>query len=181
MTHTRRGVFLDRDGVLNAAVVRDGVPYPPADPDAVVRLPGVEQACHRLAAAGMVLVVVSNQPDIARGTSSLDRVHAINRIVTGGLPIAETVICPHDDADDCACRKPRPGMLVDAAERWQLDLGTSVTVGDRWRDVAAGRAAGTRTIFVDHGYVERAPDEPDHVVDSLAAAVDLILEPRSAS
>ena len=102
-------------------------------------------------------------------------VDAINNKITAGLPITETVVCPHDDADDCACRKPRPGMLLAAASRWDIDLAASVMIGDRWRDIEAGRAAGTRTFFVEHGDSSPITCRPDHVVDSLTAAAELIL------
>ena len=129
----------------------------PTSADVVERLPGVEDACRRLADAGWVLVVVTNQPDVARGTCTLEAVDAINSKITAGLPITETVVCPHDDADDCACRKPRPGMLLAAASRWEIDLG-----GERHdrRPVARHRgraAAGTRTVFVEHGDAEPDP------------------------
>ncbi|MGH2473925.1 MAG: D-glycero-alpha-D-manno-heptose-1,7-bisphosphate 7-phosphatase [Candidatus Limnocylindrales bacterium] len=181
MNTTRRGVFLDRDGVLNAAVVRDGRPFPPDGPEHTVRLPRVEDACSRLAAAGLVLVVVTNQPDVARGACTLADVEAINSAVTRGLPITDVLVCPHDDTDDCRCRKPRPGMLLEAAERWGLDLWASVMVGDRWRDIEAGHRAGTRTIFVDHGYAEELPVASDYVVSSLSEAADLILAAGAAS
>jgi D-glycero-D-manno-heptose 1,7-bisphosphate phosphatase len=171
----RRAVFLDRDGVLNEARVVDGRPLPPERPQDAVPLPGVVDACRRLADAGWLLVVVTNQPDIARGTCTRAQVDAINQIVTADLPIAEIVVCPHDDVDDCGCRKPRPGMLVDAAARWGIDLGSSAMVGDRWRDVEAGRRAGTRTILVGRAYGE-ASCEPDHVVSTLAEAADLLLD-----
>jgi D-glycero-D-manno-heptose 1,7-bisphosphate phosphatase len=171
----RRAVFLDRDGVLNRAVVRDGRPYAPGRGEPVERIPGVNDACQRLDEAGWLLLVVTNQPDIARGTTTRAEVDAINTEVIAGLPIAEVVVCPHGDVDDCPCRKPRPGMLLDAASRWDVDLAASVMVGDRWRDVDAGRAAGTRTIFIDYHYTEALRAEPDHVVASLAEAADLIL------
>lgn len=171
----RRAVFLDRDGVLNAAPVVDGTPRPPATAADVEVLPGVAEACARLVDAGWLLVVVTNQPDVARGTTTTAEVDAINAAVTDGLPIAEVVVCAHDDVDDCACRKPRPGMLVAAAERHGIDLGRSAVVGDRWRDVEAGRAAGVTTYFVDRGYAERRPEAPDAVVAGLPEAVDLIL------
>jgi D-glycero-D-manno-heptose 1,7-bisphosphate phosphatase len=172
---TKRAVFLDRDGVLNRAEVRNGLPYPPAGAEDVAVLPGVEVACRRLAEAGWMLFVVTNQPDIARGTSSRAEVDAINAKVVAGLPVAEVLVCPHDDVDACDCRKPRPGMLLDAAQRWNLDLAASVMVGDRWRDVEAGRAAGTRTIFIDEGYAEELRSEPDHIVADLTEAADLVL------
>ena len=171
-----RAVFLDRDGVLNEAVVRERRPYPPDRREEIVRLPGVAGACARLADAGWLLIVVTNQPDIARGRATPEEVDAMNHVVTQGLPISEVVVCPHDDADGCACRKPQPGMLLDAAERWRVDLSASAMVGDRWRDVEAGRAAGVRTFFVDAHYEEALPHEPDHVVTDLAHAAALLLD-----
>jgi D-glycero-D-manno-heptose 1,7-bisphosphate phosphatase len=168
-------VFLDRDGVLNAARVVDGRPYPPERPEDVELLPGVEAACRALSAAGCKLIVITNQPDIARGTARAEDVAAINAALAERLGLDEVVVCPHDDADDCPCRKPRPGMIVDAAARWDIDLARSVTVGDRWRDVAAGRAAGTRTVFLDRRYAERLPDAPDVTVRELEESVPWIL------
>ena len=176
---TRRAVFLDRDGVLNRAEVRHGRPHPPDRPGDVERLPGVEKACGDLAEAGWTLIVVTNQPDVARGTASLADVTAINEVVVAGLPITDVLMCTHDDSDGCRCRKPLPGLLVEAAERWNIDLGQSVMVGDRWRDVDAGSGAGTRTIFIDRGYSEKQPEAPDHVVADLPAAAEIILARES--
>lgn len=155
--------------------MRDGVPRPPADLDELEVLPGVEEACDRLRTAGFELVVVTNQPDIARGTQTTAAVGRINDALLRTLPLDEVVVCPHDDADGCACRKPKPGMLVDAAERRGIDLAASFMVGDRWRDVEAGRRAGCRVVFVDHGYGEELAHEPDVVVRGLGAAANWIL------
>jgi D-glycero-D-manno-heptose 1,7-bisphosphate phosphatase len=176
-----RAVFLDRDGVLNRAEVRDGSPFPPSRPEDVVILPGVADACRRLADAGWLLVVVTNQPDIARGTCTREQVDAINDVVVAGLPVTEVVVCPHDDADGCACRKPFPGMLIDAAARWNIDLGASVMVGDRWRDIEAGRQAGVRTVLIDYGYREGVRSAPDHTVADLAAVADLLVGPAAGA
>jgi D-glycero-D-manno-heptose 1,7-bisphosphate phosphatase len=171
----RRAVFLDRDGVLDAAIVREGLPYPPRSADEVELLPGVEEACSRLGAAGFDLVVVTNQPDIARGTQTLEAVRRINDALLAALPLDEVVICPHDDAHGCDCRKPKPGMLVAAAERRGIDLSASFMVGDRWRDVEAGIRAGCRTLLIDRGY-----DEPlvqaDVSVADLGEAAAWILD-----
>jgi D-glycero-D-manno-heptose 1,7-bisphosphate phosphatase len=167
----RRAVFLDRDGVLNAAVVRDGLPYPPRSVDEVEVLPGAEEACNRLRAAGFDLVVVTNQPDIARGTQTLEAVDRINNALLAALPLDEVVVCPHDDADDCDCRKPRPGMLRAAAQRRGIDLSASFMVGDRWRDVEAGIQAGCRTVFIDRDYDERSVQADVSVADLAEAAV----------
>lgn len=166
-------VFLDRDGVINRATVRDGVPYAPASVDELEVLPGVPEALARLKAAGYALVVVTNQPDIARGATTADVVEAIHARLRGLLPIDEIRVCPHDDPDGCACRKPKPGLLLRPPA---YDMPASVMVGDRWRDVLAGQAAGCGvTILVDYGYDEGPPVEPTTRVGSLAAAADWLL------
>ena len=171
----RRAVFLDRDGILNAAVVRDGRPYPPASLAEMTLLPGVEEACARLKKSGFLLIVVTNQPDIARGKAAIGEIEAINAALQARLGLDEVCVCPHDDADNCACRKPKPGLLLDAAKRWKIDLAKSFMIGDRWRDIEAGQAAGCRTVFVDYGYAERRPAAPDIVAPSLAAVVPDII------
>lgn len=172
----RPAVFLDRDGVLNEAQVIDGRPHPPDGADDVRLIPGVDDALAQLVAAGLVLVVVTNQPDIARGTRSRAEIDAVNRRLTDRLPIDEVRVCPHDDADACACRKPAPGLLLDAAAAMELDLGRSVMVGDRGRDIEAGRAAGCATVFIDYAYAETRPPAPDLTVGSLLEAVPWILD-----
>jgi D-glycero-D-manno-heptose 1,7-bisphosphate phosphatase len=168
-----RAVFLDRDGVLNRAVVRDGKPYPPATVDDLEILPGAAGALARLKAAGYALVVVTNQPDIARGTTTRAAVDAIHTRLAALLPIDEFRVCPHDDSDACACRKPRPGLLVDPPTN---DVAASVMVGDRWRDIEAGRAAGcAATVLIDYQYDEQMLHEPDARVASLSEAAAWIL------
>lgn len=142
------GVFLDRDGVLIRSAMRNRVPSPPNSLDEFEFLPGVREAVDRLKAAGYVLVVVTNQPDIARGTQVASVVDAMNAVIKRELGIEAVLVCPHDDVDDCECRKPKPGMLLEAMERFDIDCDRSFMVGDRWRDVAAGRAAGCRTVQV---------------------------------
>lgn len=134
-------------------------------------------ACRRLRDAGYLLVVVSNQPDVARGSETLAGVTALNELVGSQVPVHEFVVCPHDDADGCTCRKPLPGMLIDAAERLNIDLARSYMVGDRWRDIEAGRRAGCGTVFVDRGYTEKKPERPDLVVGELFEAVPFLLAP----
>ena len=141
-------------------------------------LPGVGDACNRSAAAGFTLVVVTNQPDIARGKQTRDEVDRIHDALRARLPLDEVVVCAHDDIDDCPCRKPQPGMILDAATRLGLDLEHSVCIGDRWRDVEAGKRAGVMAIFVDRGYGERRPTDADAVVASLPAAVEFIESER---
>jgi D-glycero-D-manno-heptose 1,7-bisphosphate phosphatase len=178
----KRAVFLDRDGVINRAVVRDGKPYSPISVEELELLPGVTEALQRLHAHGFRLVVVTNQPNVARGTQRREIVDAQHARLAAVLPIDEFRVCDHDDGDDCACRKPKPGMIETAAREGSLNLSASYMVGDRWRDVEAGRRAGCRTIFIEYGYDERRPDRPDVVVGSLSEAADWILaRPRTES
>lgn len=176
----RPAVFLDRDGTLNVQVVRDGKPYPP-DTLAEFRLyDGVPEACARLKAAGYVLVVATNQPDVGRGKQQQAVVEAMHARLRELVPTLELIqVCYHGgDAhgQPCDCRKPKPGMLTDAARRLGLDLARSWMVGDRWGDIDAGHAAGCRTVFIDHGYAERAPARPPHyTVRDFTAATGIIL------
>ena len=175
MNSLQRAVFLDRDGVINRAIVRNGLPYGPDVPEELEILPGVREALMRLREAGFRLVVVTNQPDVARGTRDRQAVEDMNASLAATLPLDDIRVCYHDDRDHCACRKPKPGLLLDAAREAGLELDASFMVGDRWRDVDAGRNAGCTTIFVDHGYSERRPDAPDATVGSLPEAADWIL------
>jgi len=170
----RRAVFLDRDGVINRALVRSGKPYPPANLFELEMLPRVSEALKKLKSAGFELIVVSNQPDVARGTTSRAEVEAINACLGRILPIDEFRICYHDGGDGCLCRKPAPGMLLDASRERGLDLAESFMVGDRWRDIEAGRRAGCKTFFLDYGYDEKRPEAYDYCVRSLWEAACII-------
>jgi D-glycero-D-manno-heptose 1,7-bisphosphate phosphatase len=173
----RRATFLDRDGVLNRATVRDGKPYPPASLGTLEILPDVPDALHALKAAGFLLIGATNQPDVARGTQRRDVVEAINAKLCATLPLDDLLVCYHDDRDDCECRKPHPGLLLEAAAKHGIDLAASYMVGDRWRDVGAGRGAGCATIWIDRGYTEPWPEgcASDHTVASLAEAAAWII------
>ena len=175
MKFMSRAVFLDRDGVINRAVVRDGKPFPPANLAALEILPGVANAMQTLHEAGWLLIVVTNQPDVARGITSLVEVEAINTYLKQCLPIDEFRSCYHDSCDGCDCRKPRPGALLAAADARGIDLFASYIVGDRWRDIEAGERANCKTIFLDYGYDEKRPQNFNHRVRSLAEAAEIIL------
>jgi len=169
-----RAVFLDRDGVLNHAVVRDGKPHPPADAAAMTIVAGAAEALLRLRRRDFRLIVVTNQPDVARGTQSREAVEAMHAKLRAALPVDEVVVCWHD-GDACDCRKPKPGALLDAARRHGVDLSQSFLVGDRWRDIEAGQRAGVRCLFIDHGYDERQPEGAFVRVDSIVRAAEEIL------
>lgn len=177
---SKRAVFLDRDGVLNKPRVVNGLPYPPRTAAEVELTDGIVDTLHRLKAAGFVLIVVTNQPDVARGTLRMDEVEAVHARLAELLPLDAFYCCPHDDADACACRKPKPGMLLEAARAWGIDLAASFMVGDRWRDIDAGNAAGCTTVFIDYGYRETL-HTPAHVtVHAPREIADHILNPGAA-
>jgi len=145
-------------------------------PQELAIYPDAAEALGRLKQAGYLLIVVTNQPDIARGTATRATVDGINAAIGAALPIGEFLVCAHDDAANCPCRKPKPGMVLEAAARHAIDLKQSFLIGDRWRDIDCGASAGVRTVLIDRGYGERAPEHaPDFVTESLGAAADWIL------
>lgn len=172
----RRAVFLDRDGVLVEATIRNGRPFPPGSVKELKPVQDAAIALDRLKNAGFLLIVVTNQPDVARGTQKLSAVEEIHRALTALFPLDDIRVCYHDDADQCACRKPRPGLLIQSALRHRIDLASSFIIGDRWRDIDAGSSAGCRTILLDRNYSERSPATiPDHRAANITEAVDWIL------
>lgn len=172
----QRAVFLDRDGVINRAFVLKGKPHPPSRLSELEILPGVREALVSLRAFGFRLIVVTNQPDVARGKQTQETVEAMHRLLQERLSLDEFRVCYHDDGDGCLCRKPAPGLLLDAAREAHLDLSASFMIGDRWRDVEAGRRAGCTTIFIDYGYDETKPDGFHRKVASLSEASEWILK-----
>lgn len=172
----RRAVFLDRDGVINRSLVRDGKPYAPTHVSEFELLPGVSAALNRLRQHGFLNIVVTNQPDIATGRQRREDLDALHDRLKAELAIDAIKVCCHVDADSCVCRKPKPGLLLEAAHEFDIDLGASFMVGDRWRDVAAGQRAGCKAcFFIDYGYPEKGPEQPFTVVKSLENSVGLIL------
>jgi D-glycero-D-manno-heptose 1,7-bisphosphate phosphatase len=170
---TQAAIFLDRDGIINRSIMRHGRPHPPAQVEDLEILPGVDEALVRLKSAGFALIVVTNQPDIARGTQTKAAVDAINDRIAALLPLDEVRVCWHDDADQCSCRKPKPGLLIRPPV---YNLPASVMIGDRWRDIEAGQRAGCRaSVLVDYGYAEGHDISPDVRVSSLSQAADWIL------
>jgi D-glycero-D-manno-heptose 1,7-bisphosphate phosphatase len=173
----QKAVFLDRDGVINRALEHAGLPYPPTSMGEFEILPDVPVACARLKQAGFLLVVVTNQPDVGRGTLQKEIVEAIHAGMCRQLPIDRVEVCYHPGKgqSDCNCRKPRPGMLLRAAKELGIDLEQSWMVGDRWRDIDCGHAAGCRTILIDRGYTEALKQQPHFRAKNLLEAAEIIL------
>jgi D-glycero-D-manno-heptose 1,7-bisphosphate phosphatase len=171
-------IFLDRDGVLNVAPVRDGKALSPMNVAEVIIPADVPGALAKLRQNGFRLIMVTNQPNIARGAQSREAVYAINRYLHDRLNLDAAEVCEHDDADNCDCRKPKPGLLLRAAARDNITLAASFLVGDRWRDIEAGRRAGCRTILLGNGYGEALSSPPDAVASTFSEATEWILAQR---
>jgi D-glycero-D-manno-heptose 1,7-bisphosphate phosphatase len=176
---TRPAVFLDRDGVINRVVVLNGKPHPPSHVEEFQLYEDVSDGCTRLKAANFLLVVITNQPDVGRGTQSREAVDAMNLKMQSALPLLDRIeVCYHAGdpyGQPCNCRKPRPGLIMRAAAELNIDLNASYVIGDRWRDVDCARAAGCRAIFIQRGYNETLREAPDFTVTSFDEAVTVVL------
>ncbi len=170
-----RIVFLDRDGVINHPVIRDGRPYSPMRSEDLRIIDGVVESCARLRAAGFGLVLMTNQPEIARSNLSWVELDAMHDRLEDLLALDLVLVCPHDDADACTCRKPAPGLVLEGASSLGCDPSDCSVIGDRWRDVEVAHRVGAQAYFVDFGWKERAPDPPFVAVKSLAHATAMIL------
>jgi D-glycero-D-manno-heptose 1,7-bisphosphate phosphatase len=169
----QRTIFLDRDGVINKVVFRDGRPTAPRQPAEFEIDEGVEESLERLRAAGFKLFVVTNQPDVARGLMSGESLRVMTDRIMATLPVDAVRVCAHDDRDGCECRKPKPGMLFELAREHGLALRESYLIGDSWKDTFAAGAAGCRSIILDRPY--NREDAADRRVADLRKAVEIIL------
>lgn len=171
----RKAVFLDRDGVLNEPIIRNGRTFAPRTKSEFVLYPFARETCLKLKAAGYLLIVVTNQPDVGRGIVSQGEIEAMHGVLLEHLPVDDIEVC-FEPGEESFYKKPNPGMVLRAAERYQIDLTQSFLVGDRWRDIDCGAKAGCRTIFIDHSYQEDLKSEPNFRVKNLKEAADQILK-----
>lgn len=175
MTEKKRAVFLDRDGVINKAY---GF-RPPNNPDELVVFKGVPEAIRNFNEAGLLVFVVTNQGGVGLGymtPAELDEIHdrLREKVAEGGGEFTEIRACIHKPKEGCSCRKPKPGMLLDLAEKYNVDLSQSFMVGDRDMDIQAGKAAGTTTILIKSK--EKTKEQADYTCPNLLAASRLICD-----
>jgi D-glycero-D-manno-heptose 1,7-bisphosphate phosphatase len=170
-----RAVFLDRDGVINRALVQERKPYAPRHLREFRLLPGVGDAVTRLKSVGFLIIVVTNQPDVGHGLTTPETLEAMHARLRERVPVDAILVCPHRRDAGCECRKPKPGLIHRGAADWGIDVRHSYLVGDRATDIVAGRAAGLYTIFLDRGYAEPLIEQPDLRVGSLRQAMRRIL------
>ncbi len=171
----RRAVFLDRDGVINYSIVREGRPFAPTSQDEFAIIDGVSDALNILHEAGFLLIIVTNQPDVARGLIKKEIVENFHQDLLKDFPLDAIKVCYETEESGGRFYKPQPGMILEAKEEFDIDLTKSFMVGDRWRDMGCGRAAGCFTVFIDYGYVEKLTEVPDAICHGLLEAVPIIL------
>lgn len=167
-----KAIFLDRDGVINKVILKDNKPFSPRRINEFKLLPEIVNFLNTLKKTGFINIVVTNQPDIARNLMDMKELNKMHEIIRTNLPVDDILVCPHDDFHNCNCRKPKAGMIIEASEKWNIDLKKSFMVGDSWKDVKAGKSVGCRTILVDASYNQEV--ECDYRVDNLAEAVNII-------
>lgn len=178
--HGKRAVFLDRDGVLVEAIVRaDGKAYAPTALADFTLVANAAAQVGRLREAGLLCIVFTNQPELANRLLEPSVLEEMHRALRTAVPVHDIYVCPHDKSEGCRCHKPATGMLVDAAEAWGIDLARSFVIGDRWRDIGAGKAAGCYSVLLERPY--SACDDADLRVQTLVDAVDAVLSRLGAT
>lgn len=171
-----KAVFFDRDGVLNSAIVKNGKPYSPSSLDEFHIESSAFEVINKLKNLGFLTFIVTNQPEIARGTIKLQVVETMNTLLEKSLGIDRSYICAHDSQDQCGCRKPKPGMLLQAAEEFDLNLSECFLVGDRWKDIESGNSVGCTSFYLDKDYNEPMPSLPYIKITQLAEILQHIGE-----
>ena len=169
-----KAIFLDRDGVINKIIIKNGLPFSPPSFDQFEILPGVKESILKLKKLNFLCLVVTNQPDVLRGKIEKETVIKMNNYIKHEIKLDDIFVCYHDDHDSCKCRKPKPGLLLEACKKWDINLKKSYMIGDRWKDIEAGRSAGCKTIFIDCNYKETKPRNPNFTSDSLLNSVHII-------
>lgn len=174
--HKKKAVFLDRDGVINAIVSRGGKLSVPFSVNEFKVIEGAREAVALLKAHGFVCIVVTNQPDIARGNLSEKNLSAIHKYMQKETGVEAVYFCPHSKDGECNCKKPAMGMVQDAVREHGIVLAESWLVGDRWRDIQMAKNAGLKSILVvtDATKEDVVPMEPDYSVKNLSEAARII-------
>ena len=170
----RRAIFLDRDGTLNKAFIKNGLPFSPSSFNEFEILPGVKESLLKLKKLNFVCLLITNQPDVSRGKIKKNVVIQMNNFLKSEIKLDDIFICYHDDHDNCECRKPKPGLLLNAKKKWNINLNKSYMIGDRWKDIQAGINAGCKTVFINNGYKDNKKIKANFITDSLLDAVYIL-------
>lgn len=167
-----RAIFLDRDGVINKVLMNDGKPFAPRKFDEFELTSGIANTLISFKNMGFLNIVITNQPDVTRGLIEREELNKMTNFMKENLALDDISVCLHDDQHNCDCRKPKPGMLLEASKKWGIDLKNSYFIGDTWKDMAAGRRAGCRTILIKTPYNKGV--EGDYLISDINEAVSVI-------
>ena len=170
----RKAIFLDRDGTLNKAFIKNGLPFSPESFNKFEILPGVKESLLKLKKLNFVCLLITNQPDVSRGKINKNVVIQMNNFLKSEIKLDDIFVCYHDDHDNCECRKPKPGLLLNAKKKWNINLNKSYMIGDRWKDIQAGINAGCKTVFINNNYKESKKIKANFIADSLLNAVYIL-------
>ena len=174
MIKKRVAIFLDREGTLNKAYIKNGLPISHPSFNKFKILPGVKNSIIKLKKLGFLCLLITNQPDVSRKKIKKNVVKKMNNFIKKKIKLDDVFVCYHDDKHNCNCRKPKPGLLLDGSRKWNINLKESYMIGDRWKDISAGVSAGCKTIFINNKYKELTPQNPNYVTDSLIKAAQFI-------
>jgi D-glycero-D-manno-heptose 1,7-bisphosphate phosphatase len=169
-----KAIFIDRDGVINKVIMRDEKPSSPWNLREFEILSDVKECLELFKKMGFLNIVFTSQPDISRGNLKIEDLEKMHKIISETLPVDEIKFCPHDDKDNCSCRKPKPGLILEAVKKWSIDLKKSYVIGDSWKDIGAGKAAGCKTLLIRRGYNKDFQKDYDFEVDNLKKTVEII-------
>lgn len=169
-----KAIFIDRDGVINKVITRNEKPSSPWKLEEFEILPDVKECLEAFKRMGFLNIVFTNQPDISRGFLKMEDLEKMHKIILETLPVDEIKFCPHDNKDNCSCRKPKPGLILEAVKKWSIDLEKSYVVGDGWKDIGAGKAAGCKTFLLRREYNKDYQKDYDFEVDNLKKTVEII-------
>ena len=170
----RKAIFLDRDGTLNKVYIENGLPISPSSLNKFKIIKGVKKSINRLKKLNFLCILITNQPDVFRGKISKKTVVKMNSYIKKKIKLDDMFVCYHDNEHNCSCRKPKPGLLVKASKKWKIDLNKSFMIGDRWKDILAGKKVGCKTIFINNNYKNDKKVKADFTFKSLLKAVNKI-------
>lgn len=163
-----KAIFLDRDGVINRVIMHNGIPNPPIRLSDVYLITGIKELIKKWHDDGYIVIVITNQPDVANNIVTKNKVDKINKYLKSEVMFDDIFVCYHNGNDNCNCRKPKVGLFIEAKTKYNIDFSKSYMIGDRWKDMEAGEKVGCKTIFIDNNYEEKKPIGPDYTFNKVS-------------
>jgi len=178
LQYKNKCVFLDRDGVINLPIVINKKPYSPRRIEEFIFTSEIKNLISKVVNHGYKVIVITNQPDIASGDLSESLLNYFHQRIIDEMLVDDIFVCKHLSSDNCNCRKPKPGLILEAALKHKINLKESFFIGDRWKDVDAANNVECHSIFIDYGYREKLKTVPKNCVKNLNAAFEVILSKK---